>query len=315
VKGYGPLDSLGSPRRAGVATFLGLPQVTGLEGVDVACVGLPFDAAVGFRVGARFGPAALREASRALRSGYSPVQRVAVFDRLSAVDAGDAPVVPGKVERSLALMEEMLTQVHEAGAVPLGFGGDHSVLLAELRAAAQRHGQLGLVSFDAHYDTWTEESDERSTHGAVLRRAVAEGLIDPKRSSLLGMRGAVSSAADVDAVRELGFLVVPWHDLAQLGTGMVEAAVERAGGKAFLTFDVDFVDPAFAPGTGTPAVGGPSSAQALALLQGARGLEIVGADVVEVLPSFDQSQLTALLGVTAAYEILTLIAAGRPVAG
>ena len=274
-------------------------------------MGLPFDTGVTFRAGARFGPKAVREGSLALRADYNPAQRVAVFERLSAIDYGDAPVVPGFTERSMERMVETLTPIHEAGVVPIAFGGDHSVLLAELRAAAARYGTLALLQFDSHSDTWDEYFGEKYTHGTVVRRAVEEGLIDPARSTLMGMRGGLYGPNDYDEAREMGFTLIPWDDLAQFGTPAVAAAVERAGGKAFLTFDIDFVDPAFAPGTGTPEVGGPSSMQALALLRACRGLDLAGADVVEVLPDLDTSHLTATLAATLANEMLALVAVMR----
>ena len=312
MKGYHPADPLETPRFVGISTFLRLPYETRLEGVDVAAVGLPFDTAVSLRAGARFGPKAIREGSLALRAGYNPAQRVSVFERLSVVDYGDAAVVPGSSERSHERMQEALAKLHGADVLPLVFGGDHSVLLAELRAAAQRHGPLALVDLDAHLDTWDAYFGEKYSHGTVMRRAAEEGLVDTARSTLLGMRGGLYSARDYEEARELGFVVVPWDELAQLGTGVVTAAVERAAGKAYLTFDIDFVDPAFAPGTGTPEVGGPSSMQALALLRACRGLDLAGADVVEVLPDLDHSHLTATLAATIAYEILTLMACNQP---
>jgi agmatinase len=311
VKGYHPTDPLMTPRFAGISTFLRLPHVTETEGVDVAVIGLPFDTGASFRAGARFGPKAIREGSLAIRPDYNPAQRVQVFERLSVVDWGDASVVPGFIDRSLERLEDALTPLFDAGIVPLGFGGDHSVLLAELRAAAKRHGPLALVHFDSHGDTWDAYFGEKYTHGTVVRRAAEEGLIEPHRSTQMGMRGGVYGPHDYDDAREMGFEVVPWLDLAQLGTGVVEAAVERAAGKAFLTFDIDFVDPAFAPGTGTPEVGGPTSMQALSLLRGCRGLEVVGADVVEVLPDLDVAHLTGTLAATVAYEILSLMASVR----
>jgi agmatinase len=315
MKGYGPSDPLQTPRFAGISTFLRLPHTTHLDGVDVAFVGLPFDTGVSFRAGARFGPKAIREGSLSIHPDYNPAQRVALFERLSAIDYGDAPVVPGFTDRSYDKIVTALRAVHEAGAVPIGFGGDHSVLLAELRAAALTHGPVALIQFDAHSDTWDEYFGERFTHGTVVRRATEEGLIDAARSTLMGMRGGLYSPGDLDEARDLGFTVIPWDDLAQLGTGAVAAAVERAGGKAFLTFDIDFVDPAFAPGTGTPECGGPSSMQALALLRASRGLQIVGADVVEVLPDLDSSHLTSTLAATIAWEILSLVAVTIPDGG
>jgi agmatinase len=314
MKGHGPAGSLETPRFAGISTFLRLPHVTDLRGVDVAVVGLPFDTGVSFRAGARFGPRAIREGSLSLRPFYSPAQRVEVFARVSAIDFGDAPVVPGFTDRSNDRMCAALRTIHAAGAVPLGLGGDHSVLLPELRAAADKHGPLGLVLFDAHTDTRDEDFGERYTHSTVVRRAVEEGLIDASRSTLLGVRGGMNDAGELDRDRALGFTVFTVEELAMLGTGAVSAAVERAG-KAFLSFDIDFVDPAYAPGTGTPECGGPTSMQALALLRACRGLQIAGADVVEVLPDLDSSHLTVTLAATVAWEILALIAAEMPPEG
>jgi agmatinase len=311
MKGYGPTDPQESPRFAGISTFLRLPHTLHLDGVDVAFVGLPFDTGASFRAGARFGPKAIREGSLVLRPYYNPAQRVAVFETLSVIDFGDAAVVPGFIDRSMDRMAAALAPLHAAGVVPIAFGGDHSVLLAELRAAAQRHGPLALVQFDAHSDTSDEYFGEKYTHGTVVRRALDEGLVDPARSTLMGMRGGLYGPGEHDEAREMGFALFPWDDLAQFGTQAVATAVERAAGKAFLTFDIDFVDPAFAPGTGTPECGGPSSMQTLALLRACRGLDLVGADVVEVLPDLDSSHLTATLAATVAYEILSLVACAR----
>ncbi len=311
MKGYGPTDPQESPRFAGISTYLRLPHTLHLDGVDVAFVGLPFDTGATFRAGARFGPKAIREGSLALRPYYNPAQRVAVFEKLSAIDYGDAPVVPGFTDRSMERMVAALAPLHDAGVVPIAFGGDHSVLLAELRAAAKLHGPLALVHFDAHSDTWDEYFGEKYTHGTVVRRALEEGLIDAGRSTLMGMRGGLYAPGDHDEAREMGFAFFPWDDLAQFGTQAVAGAVERATGKAFLTFDIDFVDPAFAPATGTPECGGPSSMQALALLRACRGLDLAGADIVEVLPDLDNAHLTGTLAATVAYEILSLVACAR----
>lgn len=315
MKGYGPAEPERSPRVAGVTTFLRLPHVTQLDGVDVAIVGLPFDTGLAVRTGARFAPRAVREASLHLRSAFNPAQRVAVFERLSAVDAGDAPVVAGFTDRSLDSMHEALRPLHAAGVVPLGIGGDHTVTVAGLRAAAERHGPLALIHFGAHTDALDESAGERYLHDTVIRRAADEGLVDPARSTLLGMRGGLDTADEYERARELGFTVVPWDDLMQLGTGMVAGAVEQAAGKAFVTFNMDFVDPAFAPAVGTPEVGGPTSMQALALLRGCRGLEVIGGDVVEVLPELDVSHITARLAATLLWELMSLIAVERPQVG
>jgi agmatinase len=309
MKGYGPDGGTRSPRIAGVTTFLRLPHVTQFDDVDVAVVGLPFDTGLAVRTGARFGPRAVREASLTIHPAYNPAQRVAVFERLSVVDAGDVRAVAGFTDRSLTAMETTLAQVHAAGAVPLGVGGDHTVTLAELRAAAAKYGPLALLHFGAHTDCLEESAGERHIHSTVIRRAAEEGVIDASRSALLGMRGGLDFPDEYEQARALGFTVVPWDDLAQLGTGVVAAAVEVIGdGKAFVTVDVDFVDPGFAPAVGTPEVGGPTSAQALALIRGCRGLDLAGADVVEVVPELDSSHLTATVAATIAYELLSLMA-------
>ena len=309
MKGYGPDDGTNPPRVAGVTTFLRVPHVAQYADVDVAIVGLPFDTGLAVRTGARFGPRAVREASLTIHPVYNPAQRVAVFERLSVIDAGDVRLVAGFTDRSLDAMEAMLAQVHAAGAVPLGIGGDHTVTLAELRAAAKRFGPLALVHFGAHTDCLEESAGQRYIHDTVVRRAVEEGVVDPSCSALLGMRGGLDFPDEYEQARELGFTVVPWDDLAQLGTGVVAAAVEAIGErKAFINVDADFVDPGFAPAVGTPEVGGPSSAQALALIRGCRGLDLAGADVVEVVPELDSSNLTATVAATIAYELLSLMA-------
>jgi agmatinase len=310
VKGYAPIEEAPASELPTGATFLRLPRVSSLEDVDAAIVGLPLDAG-GAHAGARFGPRGIRESSLALRPWYNPAQRVEVFERISAIDYGDSPVRPGFVDSSLEMMRATLQYVHESGTVPIGLGGEHSVTLAQLRAAAERYGPLALVQFDAHSQL-EEPREGEAAHGTLVAMAVQEGLIDPRRSTLLGMRGGLRDRREYSRARQAGFTVVPWDELAELGTGMVASAVELARGKAFLSFDIDFVDPAFAPGTAAPSVGGPTSAQALALLRGCRGLDLAGADVVEVAPERDPSGISAALGAALAYEILTLVACERP---
>jgi len=310
VKRYGPVEQPGAESSPRPTTFLRLPRLCNLEAVDVAFVGLPFDSSLTGPAGARFGPQGMRLASLVLRPNYNPSQRIQVFDRVSAVDFGDSPVRPGFLEHSLEMMTGTLANVHEGEAVPVVLGGDRDVTLAGLRAAAERHGALALVSFDAHTGLWEQDGGTQA-HGTHVRLAVGEGLVDPQRSTLVGMRGGLRHPREYDEAREMGFTVVPWDDLAQLGSGMLAAAVDIAAGKAYLSFDLDFVDPAYAPGVLTLEVGGPSSAQALALLRACRGLEIAAADVVGVVPDRDPAGLTTALGATVAYEILTLIACER----
>jgi agmatinase len=310
---YEPVDALRSPRYSGPRTFARLPAVETTDGVDVSIVGLPWDSGASFRSGARFGPEAVRSASALLRP-YNPAQDVMVFGRVSAVDYGDAPTVPGYIEETLARIEAHLAPVHAGGAIPLGVGGDHSVTLAELRAAAKAHGPLGLVHLDAHHDVWDRYFGLPYNHGTVFRRACEEGLLDPPRCVQAGMRGSLYGAGDYAESRALGMQILPWPELRALGPEAFGDLVRaRAGdGPLFFTFDVDFVDPAFCPGTGTPEIGGPSSGEALEYVRALHGLDVRGFDVVEVSPTYDgPGQVTALLAATVLYEMLSLVARRR----
>jgi agmatinase len=307
-----PPDPAAAPRFTGPRTFMRLPHLQTTEDVDVAFVGIPTDDAVSFRSGARFGPEAVRSASVLLRP-YNPLLDVDVVERLSIVDYGDAPTVPGYHERSLERIERHLAPLHEAGVVPLCFGGDHSIVLAELRAAARVHGPLALVHLDAHADVWDVYYGARYFHGTVFRRAVEEGLVDPHRSVQAGMRGTLYGADDVRAPAELGYEAIPWVELEQLTPDEYGARVRARVGDApaYLSFDVDFVDPAFAPGTGTPEVGGPTSAQALAYVRALTGIDFRGYDCVELSPPYDPSGITAWLAASVCHELLSLAALRR----
>jgi agmatinase len=242
---------------------------------------------------------------------YNPVAEVLVFGALSAIDYGDAPTVPGYIEETLTRIEDFVSTLVQRNIVGVGVGGDHSVTLAELRALARRHGPLGLVQLDSHTDLWDLYFGQPLSHGTVFRRAIEERIIDPGRVIQAGMRGSLYAASDVDAPRELGVEMIPWAELTTLAPSeFAERARRRIGaGPAFLTFDVDFVDPAFCPGTGTPEVGGPTSHQALGYLRALTGIEFVGYDVVEVAPQYDPAQITALFAANVMYEMLSLIAA------
>ena len=309
-----PADSSQTPRFTGPRTFMRLPHVTDLDGVDVAVCGVPTDSAVSFRSGARFGPEAIRSASVLLRP-YNPLQRVDIVEALSMVDYGDAPTVPGYHLETLERIEAFLRPVHEAGAVPLCLGGDHSMVLAELRAAAATHGTLALVHLDAHADVWDAYYGVEHFHGTVFKRAVEEGLVDPYRSVQAGMRGTLYGEADVEAPRELGYEAIYGDELATLSPDRYAERVRARVGDApaFLSFDIDFVDPAFAPGTGTPEVGGPTSAEAMAYLRALTGIDFRGLDCVEVSPPYDPSGITAWLAASACHEMLSLLALRRRV--
>ncbi|HTK08350.1 MAG TPA: agmatinase [Ktedonobacteraceae bacterium] len=309
---YQPVDGLQSPRFCGIRTFARLPFVTTTKDVDVTILGIPFDTGGSYRAGARFGPAAIRDASSLLRP-YNPALKVDVFGTLSVTDGGDISVVPGYIEDSYARIEDALSPILAAGVIPLCLGGDHSITLAELRAVSKRYGPVGLVHLDAHSDTWDMYFGRPYNHGTTFRRAMEEGLLDPARCMQVGMRGSLYDAGDYEAARQLGFTVLPNTEMRQHTMGEVARIVrERVGrGPTFLSFDVDFVDPAYAPGTGTPEVGGVTSWEALQLLRGLRTIEFVAFDIVEVSPSFDPAQVTALLAATLAYEMLSLVALRR----
>jgi agmatinase len=307
---YGPVDPWVAPRYTGIRTFARCPHETDWPNADVAVLGVPFDTATSYRTGARFGPAAIRDQSQLVRP-WHPVLEIDVFASLSVVDGGDLAVTPGNAERTAAQIADGLRPVVAAGTVPVVLGGDHSIVLGELRAHAERHGPLGLVLLDAHADTWDSYYGERYFHGTPFRRALEEGLIAPERSLLAGMRGPLYAAHDLDEPRSWGFEIVSCEDLRtwtpqQYG----ERVRERlAGGAAFLSFDIDVLDPAFAPGTGTPEIAGLLPHEAVALLRSLAGIEFAGYDVVEVSPQFDgPGQVTALNAASIAYELLALSA-------
>ena len=223
-------------------------------------------------------------------------------------------MVPGFIEESYERISQGLEPIHRAGVVPIVLGGDHSVALPELRAAAAVHGPVALVQFDSHADTWDAYFGQKYNHGTPFRRAVEEGLLDPSLSVQVGMRGSLYEAGDLEDSRELGFDLVSTDEVREIGIpAVIERIRERVGdAKAYVSFDVDFVDPAYAPGTGTPEIGGYTSREAQAFVRGLAGLDIVGCDVVEVYPSYDgPGQITSLLAANVAYELLSLVARRR----
>jgi agmatinase len=301
------------PRFSGIRTFARRRHSADLDGVDAAIVGVPFDVGTSFRPGARFGPEAIRAVSVLLRD-YDPALDVDVLGSLEVVDRGDVWAPPGDAEGGVSRLAEGLMPVPAAGVVPLALGGDHLIALAELRALSAAHGPPALVLLDSHADTWDSYGGQRYFHGTPFRRAVEEGIVDPSRSLLAGMRGTLYAKQDLADAAGLGFELVPWRELRGLGPAeYAERVRARVGdGPAFLSFDVDFVDPAFAPATGTPEPGGPSSAEALELVRALTGIRFVGFDVVEVSPPYDPpGQPTALLAANVAYTMLGLLALAR----
>ncbi len=308
-KKYVPANSLISPRFAEVNTFMRLPNVKTTEDIDYAIVGVPFDTGVTYRPGQRFGPNAIREISSLIKP-YNVPQKVNVVETLSGVDYGDVSVNPGYITDTYERMEEGLLPIAEGGAIPICLGGDHSITLGELRAIAKVHGPVALVHFDSHFDTIDEYFGKKYNHGTVFRRALEEGLIDVEHSIQVGMRGTFYSVDDLNGSKDLGFEVITSFEMREIGIEeTIKRIINRVGAKkAFLTFDIDFVDPAYAPGTGTIEVGGWTGADALHMVRSLKDINFVGYDLVEVLPSFDPSQITAFLAANIVFEFVSIIA-------
>jgi agmatinase len=316
-KSYRPVDAMVYPRFSGIRTFMRLPHVTDLEGVDFAVVGVPFDTGGTFRVGARFGPEGIRSNSVLLRP-YNPALKVAIFDICAGVDYGDLPVAPGYLPESHKCIQEGAAAIFASGATPIFMGGDHSISLPLLRAAAAQHGPLALVHFDSHSDLWSGYFGGYDTHGTPFYRACEEGLIDTARSSQIGLRGSLYDEEDAQATIRFGMQLITGPELHEIGVKETLRRVrERLGtGPAYLSFDIDFVDPAYAPGTGTPEVGGFTGAECQALVRGLVGVNFVGYDLVEVMPPYDSAGgVTCLLAANMIYEFISLIALYRQAQG
>lgn len=316
-------DARVRPRFAGVSTFCRYPMLDRVEAanrpVDWAIYGVPFDGGVTYRPGARFGPRAIRDASQYVKR-YSIEHGVDVCEALSMADAGDAPVKPYDIKGTLEAACAFAMGLGDAKQTRLlAVGGDHSIAYANIRATWERRGKpkggLALLHFDSHLDTVESVWDERWGHASVFVRAIEDGLINPARMLSVGVKGPLNSGADLDFARRFGVTLVTheqWAASTREGESEVRAFVAQLGGApAYLSFDIDVVDPAFAPGTGTPSVGGFTSAEILRVLRDLRGADIVGADVVEVLPDRDVAGITALLAAHVMFEILALDAARR----
>ncbi len=311
-----PIDGTVTPRFAAPPSFMRLPVRATAEGLDIAILGLPFDGATTNRPGARHGPRELRSASTLMRRVH-PVSLVAPARLCRIADCGDAPVNPVDVMATLAHVEACVARLCAGGACLLGAGGDHLMSLPVLRGmarAAPGRGPLGMVHFDAHSDTSdVYYGTSRFTHGTPFRRAVEEGLLDPRRIVQIGIRGSLYEASDMDWAREAGLRILTMEDCEELGPDAVAAEARRVVGDrpCYLSFDIDCLDPAFAPGTGTPEAGGFTPREAMRMLRGLRGLNLVGGDVVEVSPPHDSAGITAIAGATMMFEILCLLAETR----
>jgi guanidinopropionase len=306
---YEPVDSGVTPRFAGHATFMRLPVVSNFSELDIAVVGVPWDGGTTNRPGPRHGPRQVREMSSLIRRVHA-VTKVSPYELCRVADAGDAPVNPIDLDRSLESIGAFFGQIVADGARPLTIGGDHLSSLPILRAVARQRA-VGMIHFDAHSDTVdTYFGGLKYTHGTPFRRAVEEGLLDPKRVVQIGIRGSTYSADERDWPLEQGIRMISIDEFEDLGIDAVLAEARRVVGQepTYITFDIDSLDPAYAPGTGTPEFGGFTSREANRMLRGLRGLDLVGADVVEVSPPFDPSGVTALAAANIAFELLCLLA-------
>lgn len=309
---FKPKDSSTSPRFVGPRTFMRLPFENTLENVDFLIMGVPFDTAASNRTGQRYGPQSIRDFSVLLRP-YNPDQGINIFDYCSGIDYGDVDVIPGNVLKTYDHITEKLDPILDQGIIPVMLGGDHSISLGHLRSFAKKYGPVSLVHFDSHSDTWEDYFGEKYVHGTPFRRAAEEGLVDTKKSIQVGMRGPLYGPEDMQNARDLGYKVIEMREARKLGIEkVIEQIHQRVGNNpVFVSFDIDFLDPAYAPGTGTPEVGGPTSFEALEYVRKLDGLNIKGFDLVEVLPTYDSGEITAVAASSVVYEMITLIALAK----
>ncbi len=305
----GPIDASIVPRFAGIATFARLPRIEDVEHTDIAVVGIPFDSGVSYRPGARFGPAHVREASRLLRP-YNPAQDVSPFAAQQVSDAGDIAANPFSIDEAILEIEAAALDLATRADRILTIGGDHTIALPLLRAVTKKHGPVAVLHFDAHLDTWDTYFGAPVTHGTPFRRASEEGLIDLTASMHVGTRGPLYGAEDLTDDSRLGFAIVTSENIEEDGVAVaIERIRDRIGDKPlYISIDIDVLDPAHAPGTGTPEAGGLTSRELLRILRALADKNIVGADVVEVAPAYDHAQLTAVAASHVAYELLSAMA-------
>lgn len=306
---FKPVDSLVSPRFCGIKTFMRVPYVRETEGVDVAIIGIPFDTASTYRTGSRFGPAAIRDMSVTVRP-YNINMEINSFEHISVIDYGDLDIIPGYIQESYKIIEDELTKLICKDIIPICLGGDHSITLGELRAVAKKYGPVALVHFDSHTDTVESYFGKAYCHGTPFYHAIKEGLIDTEHSIQVGMRGNLYSPNGFKDSEDLGLQVITAREMHKIG--MEETAkriMDRTDGrKVFLTFDIDFVDPAYAPGTGTIEIGGFTSYETMELVRGIKDLNAVAFDLVEVAPSYDPTQITANLAANIIHDFIAMVA-------
>ena len=312
----GPVDATRVPRYAGEATFARLPRLAEVARADVAVVGVPCDSGVSYRPGARFGPGHIRESSRLLRP-YNPALQASPFATQQVADAGDLAVNPFSIDEAIGAVERAARGLLEQAGRLLTLGGDHTIALPLLRAVSAVHGPVSVVHFDAHLDTWDTYFGAAYTHGTPFRRASEEGLLDRSGCLHVGVRGSLYTDADLTQDSELGFQHIPAPDVEELGVpGMVERIADAVGDRpVYVSVDIDVLDPAHAPGTGTPEAGGLTSRELLATLRSFAQLNLVGADIVEVAPAYDHAQITGVAAAHVGYELLSALAAGKVAGG
>ncbi len=304
-----PLGGNAMPRFGGPATMMRLPTATGPEGLDAAFIGVPLDIGTSHRPGARFGPRQIRAESCLIRP-YNMATGAAPFDALQVADLGDVPINTFHLAKSVDIIEQHYRPVVNSGCIPLTLGGDHTIVLPILRAVAAKHGPVALIHVDAHADVNPDMFGEPLAHGTPFRRAVEEGLLQGNKVWQIGLRGSGYSAEDFDWPRQQGFTIVPAHEVWWQSLAPLMARIRDTIGPetpTYLSFDIDGIDPAYAGGTGTPEIGGLNVPQALEIVRGCRGLNLVGCDLVEVSPAYDPSGNTALLGANLLYEMLCVL--------
>ena len=308
----GQVDAMKVPRYGGPATFARLPRSDEVTRADAAVVGVPFDSGVTYRPGARFGPSHIRESSRLLRP-YNPALDVSPFASMQVVDAGDLAINPFSIDQAISEIERGARGLLERVPHLLTLGGDHTIALPLLRAFAAAHGPVAVIHFDAHLDTWDTYFGASYTHGTPFRRASEEGLLDRSGCIHVGIRGPLFSDADLGQDSGLGFSVIPAPEADDLGVaGMVQRIADRVGDRpAYVSVDIDVLDPAHAPGTGTPEAGGLTSRELLGVLRSFARLNLIGADIVEVAPSYDHAQMTGIAAAHVGYELLSALAAAH----
>lgn len=307
-----PVDGQASPRYAGLTTFARLPRIEDVSHHDIAVVGVPFDSGVTFRPGARFGPGGIREASRLLRP-YNPALDVAPFADTQVVDAGDINCNPFDIATALEEIEAGISSLASGGRPVMVLGGDHTIALASLRALHKVHGPMALIHFDAHLDTWGPYFNTPVTHGTPFRVAIEEGLLIKEHSAHVGIRGSLYSPDDLTEDAELGFTIVHAREFHTTPfVDIIERISKRVGdAPLYISIDIDVLDPAHAPGTGTPEAGGLTSRELLELLRGLKDKHLVGADVVEVAPAYDHASITAVAASHCAYDLISIMSARK----